>query len=76
MFFTDGTPPTDIILEAFLRLCEQYMDESCDSELTTNKIVRSRHVVSNQNQNDEDNGVKGTGAVAVHCKGKYRSYNL
>lgn len=69
MFFTDGTTPTDLILTAFLRLCEQYVDDGSDFESTSDEVNKQHLVTSNQNQNDVC-AAKCTGAVAIHCKGK------
>lgn len=68
MIFTDGTPPTDLILKHFLRLCEQYIDESSET-LNTNEINDLNTITTNKNTNSEIVADKCVGAVAVHCKG-------
>lgn len=74
MVFTDGTPPSDLILKKFLRLCEQYIDDSSEVE-STNIIINEPNVTfTNKNGNGETSATKNVGAVAVHCKGKNRSF--
>lgn len=58
MVFTDGTPPTDSILNNFLNLCEQYINDDLDA------------INRNKNINGKTNTFKCGDAVAVHCKGK------
>lgn len=69
MIFTDGTPPTDLILKHFLRLCEQYIDES--SVLSSNNEVNYSNT-NTKNKNSEVVADKCVGAVAVHCKGIFK----
>lgn len=61
MVFTDGTPPTDSILDCFLCLCEQYMNENSNDVSMNNEIKDSNTSINNK--------VNVAGAVAVHCKG-------
>lgn len=70
LIFTDGTPPSDTILKYFLRLCEQYIDDSCEVEHTNNEKCESNEITPNIIINNEVNIDKHAGAVAVHCKGK------
>lgn len=58
LVFTDGTPPTDSILNIFLNLCEQYVNDDSDA------------INRNKNITNKTNTSKCGGAVAVHCKGK------
>ena len=73
LVFTDGTPPSDSILKSFLSLCEQYVDDSCEVELTNNEKSQSNEITPNTIINSEANVAKYVGAVAVHCKGKCKS---
>lgn len=58
MAFTDGSPPPDDILQLFLELCEQYIDDISEVANTYNFSISSEVSVPNC-----------IGAVAVHCKG-------
>lgn len=78
MIFTDGTPPSDSILNSFLCLCEQYIDENAEGVLTNNEMNESSiQTTTNTNINTK---ASTAGAVAVHCKGKmnclYTSVNF
>jgi hypothetical protein len=66
MVFTDGTPPTDSILDCFLCLCEQYINENSNVVSMNNEIKDSNTITTNTNINSK---VNVAGAVAVHCKG-------
>lgn len=68
MVFTDGTPPSDAILQLFLNLCAQYIDDISEVECTNNKISES-DVTKNTITSSEDGSANCVGAVAVHCKG-------
>lgn len=74
LVFTDGTPPSDSILKIFLRLCEQYIDDNCDVECTNNEKSESSEIFPNTTINSEVDTAKYVGAVAVHCKGKSKSW--
>lgn len=65
MAFTDGTPPPDNILQLFLELCEQYIDDISEVENTCNFNISSEVSVPNC-----------LGAVAVHCKGMIYLNNI
>lgn len=65
MIFTDGTPPSDSILQSFLNVCEQYINDSSELESKNNEITLPNKIITNTN--------KSEGAVAVHCKGKYNN---
>lgn len=65
MRFPDGTTPPDDILNSFLSLCEQYID---------NELVKDE--TNELNATQSSNGINSgaviplTGsAIAVHCKG-------
>lgn len=72
MVFTDGTPPSDLILQKFLRLCEQYIDD-CPKVESTNVLNREPSIATNEN--GEASANQNVGAVAVHCKGKISFLN-
>lgn len=67
MVFTDGTPPTDTILQSFLSVCEQYIDTNDNSESECKNETEESSIISTNS--NICNG-KCEGAVAVHCKGK------
>lgn len=64
MVFTDGTPPTDSILQSFFSVCEQYINDSfeleCNNDMCESNIITTNSKVSKG---------KFEGAVAIHCKG-------
>lgn len=67
MIFPDGTPPSDSILNKFLRLCEQYIDENAEGIFQNNEMNESNITTTNTSINTN---ASSAGAVAVHCKGK------
>jgi len=69
MIFTDGTPPSVAILNNFLRLCEQYTDNSSEVKCTNSELKIIPNVNTNENSNGNDSTTNCDGAVAVHCKG-------
>lgn len=70
LVFTDGTPPTDSILNYFLRLCEEYINDDSEVECANNEIGKFD---ANNTITIINNVTKSPGAVAVHCKGKKKS---
>lgn len=73
MVFADGTPPSDLVLKKFLRLCEQYIYDCPEVESTNVMINEPNVITANENVNDDASSTINVGAVAVHCKGKISS---
>lgn len=73
LYFTDGTSPPKSILKQFLHLCEQYQDDNCGDECTSNNISDSNVTNTNLNITNHSTVDERVGAVAVHCKGKLKS---
>lgn len=67
MIFTDGTPPSDAILQLFLKLCAQYIDDISEVECTNKQSELD--VTKNTITSSEISSTHCVGAVAVHCKG-------
>lgn len=70
LIFTDGTPPTDAILNKFLDLCEQYIEDIPEVKYMNNEITGPNAIDNTKRVNDETSSAFNcVGAVAVHCKG-------
>jgi len=69
LYFEDGTPPPDTILESFLSLCEQYISKGSKAECLNNVTKESK--LEHKNENKKINALEVESAVAVHCLGKY-----
>jgi len=72
MVFTDGTPPTDTILNNFLNLCEEYIEDVSVVDRTNSEITEPNAIDMNVNS-DIGSVINCIGAVAVHCKGMSNS---
>lgn len=69
LYFEDGTAPPDTILESFLSLCEQYINNGSKTECLNNdtKGLNLEH----KNKNKKKSALEFESAVNVHCLGKY-----